>query len=179
MRNLKKKALFGGAITAEFPEDFIDVSRLRQVPDNQEVYLSRDLDVSIVLETLERVPPSDSTEAATFHFDSIAQDNEALSSSIDEILTIPNDRGDKTPSVTILRGRQGVKKFNRSSEDDVRIFLALYRVEEKGVDLVLSLNFPINLHDGVIRGEEQYMFADQVFRSIATSLHIINFDLFA
>ena len=95
--------------------------------------------------------------------------------------TIPNDRGDgdKTPSVIILLGQQGVKKFNKSSVDDVRIFLAIYRVEEKGVDLVLSLNYPMNVGEGGVRTEEQYITTKQVFHSIASSLRIVDFDLFA
>jgi hypothetical protein len=116
-----------------------------------------------------------------FHFDSIAHDNEALSFSVEDVHIIPNDRGDgdETPSVIILRGQQAVQKFNSTSVDDVRIFLALYRVEEKGVDLVLTLNFPMNVGQGGTRTEEQYMEAKREFYSIATSLRIVNSSLFA
>lgn len=115
-----------------------------------------------------------------FHFDALAHDNDALSSSVDDVRMIPNDRGDgdKTPSVIILRGKQGVQKFNKTSVDDVRIFVALYRVEEKEVDLVLTLNFPMSVGDGDgnTRTEEQ---AQSDFHAIATSLRIIDFNLFA
>ena len=114
-----------------------------------------------------------------FHFDALAHDNDALSSAVEDVHTIPNDRGDRTPSVIILRGKQGVRKFNLTSVDDVRIFMALYRVEEKGVDLVLTLNFPMSVGDGNTRIEEQYAKAQSDFYSIATSLRIVDFDLFA
>lgn len=116
-----------------------------------------------------------------FHFDALAHDNDALSSSVDDVRTIPIDRGDgdKTPSVIILRGQQGVQKFKKTSVDDVRIFVALYRVEEKGVDLVLTLNFPMSVGDGNTRNEEQYMEAQSVFHAIATSLRIVDINLFA
>lgn len=114
-----------------------------------------------------------------FHFDALAHDNEAVSSSVQDLHTILNDRGDKTPSVTILRGQQGVQKFNSTSVDDVRIFMALYRVEEKGVDLVLTLNFPMSVGASNTRTEEQYMKAQSAFHSISTSLRIVNFKLFA
>jgi hypothetical protein len=97
---------------------------------------------------------------------------------VKEVQTIPNDRGDKTPSAIILTGQQDVKKFNKISVDDVRIFLAIYRVEEKGVDLVLSFNYPMKAGDGVVRTEEQYITTKQAFHSIATSLCIVDFDLF-
>ncbi|KAI0262921.1 Mog1p/PsbP-like protein [Gloeopeniophorella convolvens] len=179
MSNLAQRELFGGAITADFPTDLIDASQLRQIPDTQEVLLSTVSDDSIVLEILQRVPPVDFTEAAKFHFSSIAQDNEAISSSVEEVLTVPNDRGDLTPSVVILYGRQGVQKFNRTHVDDVRVLLALYRVEDKSVDLVLTLNFPMNVGNGVVRSEDQYHEAKRAFQAIATSLRIIDFSLFA
>jgi hypothetical protein len=83
------------------------------------------------------------------------------------------------PSFIILYGRQGVKKFNRTSVDDVQIFLALYRLEEKGVDIVLSYNFPMNAGDGVVRTEEQCSAAKETFLSIASSLRVDDFSLFA
>jgi hypothetical protein len=113
-----------------------------------------------------------------YHFDAIAHDNDALSSSVDKVNEIPYNRGVGIPSVIILRGRQSVKKFNKTSADDLRIFVALYRLKEKGVDLVLSLNFPTNTGEGVTRTEEQYNTAEETFLSIAASLHVVDFTLF-
>ena len=113
-----------------------------------------------------------------YHFDAIAHDNDALSSSVDEVNEVPYSRGVEMPSIIILRGRQSVKKFNKTSVDDLRIIVALYRLKEKGVDLVLSLNFPTNTGAGVIRSEEQYNTAKEAFLSIATSLHVDDFSLF-
>ncbi len=113
-----------------------------------------------------------------YHFDAIAHDNDALSSSVDEVNEIPYNRDDEIPSVIILRGRQGVKKFNKASADDLRIFVALYRLKERSVDLVLSLNFPMNTNEGVTRTDEQYNTAKETFLSIATSLHVVDFSLF-
>ena len=114
-----------------------------------------------------------------YHFEAIADDNDADSFSVDEVNEIPGTRGDVIPSVIVLSGRQGVRKFNRTSVDDVRIFLALYRLEKRGVDLVLSLNFPMSTSDGVVRTEEQYSTAKETFRFIATSFRIIDLKLFA
>jgi hypothetical protein len=71
-----------------------------------------------------------------------------------------------------------VKKFNKTSVDDLRIFVALYRLKEKGVDLVLSFNFPMNTGEGVTRTEEEYNTTKETFFSIAASLHVIDFSLF-
>ena len=115
-----------------------------------------------------------------YHFEAIAHDNDAVSFSIDDVNEIPIDHNAEIPFIMILHGRQGVRKFNRTSVDDVRISLALYRLEQKGVDLVLSLNFPMTTdRDTVVPTEEQYDKAKETFRSIATSLHIVDFGLFA
>ena len=44
------KELYGGAITARLPSDFIDASNLRQVPDHQEVFLSPKTLTTIIFE---------------------------------------------------------------------------------------------------------------------------------
>lgn len=60
------RPLFGGAMSAAVPRALLDVSRMRQVPDNQEAFVSRPGDgaaaacppttpLSLVLELLERV----------------------------------------------------------------------------------------------------------------------------
>jgi len=113
-----------------------------------------------------------------YHFDAIAHDNDALSFSVDEVNEIPYNRGVEIPSIIILRGRQSVKKFNRTTDDDLRIFVALYRLKEQRVDLVLSLNFPMNTGEGITRTEEQYNTAKETFRSIAASLRVVDFSLF-
>lgn len=75
-----QKGLFGDAIVAELPNDLVDVSyvfgilwfrlfrnavhrSLRQVPDNQEVFLYPDSNVSIVIEVLQRVSKPIDAEA--------------------------------------------------------------------------------------------------------------------
>jgi Ran-interacting Mog1 protein len=50
MSSFSTRDLYGGAITAQLPTDFLDASDLRQVPDHQEVYLSPRTLTSAVLE---------------------------------------------------------------------------------------------------------------------------------
>ena len=47
--------LFGGAITVSLDGDYLDASDMRQVPDNQEVLLSRTTNVSVIVEVLQCV----------------------------------------------------------------------------------------------------------------------------
>ena len=116
---------------------------------------------------------------ASFHFNSLAHDNSATSHSVQGIQHIPNDRGDDTPSHTLLTGRQQVAKYNRTAADDIQVFMALYRIEDKNVDLVLTMNVPIVSADGGAVGEAGIPLAQSDFEAAARSLHIENFGLFA
>ncbi|KAJ4488181.1 hypothetical protein J3R30DRAFT_3279179 [Lentinula aciculospora] len=170
--------LFGGAITAIAPSNLLDASEIRQVPDNQEVLLFPDSSVSIIVEILQRVEPNDNQNAIQYHFDSLAHDNDAVSSEVFSVNDIPNDRGDATPSVTTLSGAQRAPKFNRTSPDEVQILMALYRVVERAVDLIVTFNIPVNSEDGgAVRGEELKRVQEQ-FDLFSRSLRIKDFGVF-
>ncbi|CAL1704148.1 unnamed protein product [Somion occarium] len=170
--------LFGGAIRMELPSNLIDASDIRQVPDTQEVFLYPDSGKSFILEVLQRVEHLSHEDAAQFHFDSLAHDNSATAHIVQDITHIPNDRGDDTPSHTVLSGRQQVTKFNRTIPDEIQIFMAVYRVEHKNVDLVLTMNIPVTSADAGAVGEGGIPAARQDFDVAARSLQILDFNLF-
>lgn len=173
------RELFGGAITAITPRNLIDASDIRQVPDTQEVFLYPDSSISIIVEILQRVDPPDFHDAAKFHFDSLAHDNNALQSNVESVDVIPNDRGDRTPSAIVLSGHQVVRKFNQATPDQVLVLMALYRVEEKGIDLVVTFNVPLHSNDGGEVGESGRDIARTQFDTLVRSLTIVDFGLFA
>ena len=80
-----KRNLFGGALTINVPSEWRDVSEVRQVPDNQEVYQDCTADPGqemelvgtggcVIVEILERQQVSDE-EAASFFFWDLAETN--------------------------------------------------------------------------------------------------------
>ena len=177
-----------------FPRLYLN-RNLRQVPDNQEVFLYPDSSISMIVEVLERVPQNEDDGAARFdgpsislmicpimisrfHFDSLAHDNSALSSSVESVTKTWNERGDKTPSPTVLKGTQLVRKFNSTVPDKIYILLALFRVESKNADLVLSMNIPPHTAEGDINEDKSHQ-AQCDFETAVESLQIIKFDLFA
>ncbi|WVO17118.1 hypothetical protein L204_104808 [Cryptococcus depauperatus] len=148
---LETKFLFGGAISLDLPAEVIDASDLRQIPDNQEVFLFPDSDTSISLEVLELVTEglakTDLWEAAKFHFGSLAHDNSSLESTIltnppSDLISFAPQSTDhpSTPIPVSLMGTQRIHKFSYNPTggprpghesdmpDDVYIFLALWRV---------------------------------------------------
>ncbi|KAF8212461.1 hypothetical protein K438DRAFT_2010684 [Mycena galopus ATCC 62051] len=173
------RQLFGGAITAVAPIALVDASDLRQIPDTQEVFLYPDSSVSIIVEVLQRVDPSDDDSAVRFHFDSLAHDNSATTSAVDAVAVIPNTRGDKTPPAITLSGVQSVAKFNKSDQDQVRVLMALFRVEDKRVDLVVTFNVPMVSQDHGAVDAEGWNTVQNHFDAFVRSLCIVDFGLFA
>jgi hypothetical protein len=115
-----------------------------------------------------------------FHFDSLAHDNSAQASAIDSVVVIPNARSDKTPPAIMLSGVQSVAKFNKVDQDQVRILMALFRVEDKRVDLVVTFNVPTESQDhadGAI-DEEGWNLVQIHFDAFIRSLCIVDFSLF-
>lgn len=152
-----------------------------------------DCGVSIVVEILERVEPDASEDAikfvsiacrapltaTRFHFDSLVQDNSAQKSQVSLIETLPKQSDGKTPPITRLSGFQDIKKFNRQTEDRVLILMALYRVEEKPIDLVVTFNVPVVSEDGGAVDSDGLSTVQTAFNQFTRSLRIIDFDLFA
>ncbi|KAJ1310319.1 hypothetical protein OPQ81_007058 [Rhizoctonia solani] len=172
--------LFGGAITVQLPVGLTDASDLRQVPNTQEVFLASDSDVSIVFEILERVAPDDPIEVAKFHFDSLSNDNDAVSSTV-ETVYVPDQQPESSRPIklSVLQGTQLVPKFNRTHPDTVKIWLAVYRVLEKDVDLVLTFNVPVQTEkaDSAVDADGAKRWLD-AYETAVRSLNIVDFGLF-
>ena len=113
------------------------------------------------------------------HFDALAHDNDARSQTINDTTEVQNDSNGATPNPMILSGTQTVQKFNSQSADEVRILLALYRVADKNIDLVMTMNVPMTSTDGGAVSENDWDAAKSVFEVAAKSLRIVDYGLFA
>ncbi|KAK0527485.1 hypothetical protein OC835_004673 [Tilletia horrida] len=184
------RELFGGAIAADIPTAWKDVSDFRQVPDNQEVFVSPESDasgeVSLIVEVLQRVEPADPDAAVRFHFDSIAHDNSAEAFSVSRTWTSAAGTASQTdtPTPVLLHGTQKVRKFGRESEraQTVQIWVALWRIEAKGIDLVLSVNAAgtgTATAMGISAGESEDDGVGRIFERAASTLRILDHGLFA
>lgn len=91
--------LYGGAITAKLPSDYLDASDLRQVPDTQEVRLSRTSLTSVVVDILERAQPPahpchTDEEALDYHYrDVVSNETRYVSQREREQLNIRRTEG--------------------------------------------------------------------------------------
>jgi hypothetical protein len=177
--------LFGGAMHCHIPPSFLDISTLRQVPDNQEVWADNDSDSSLIIELLQ-IPESSSVLPAIYHYNELAEFNSAQSSS-----TIMDSSPHSGPisyltsliryrnaSYSIVHGQQQISKYNYKDDgrerpvEVVDIFLCVVRIEKVATDITISLNVPEKI--GV--GKED---SKALFERIVASLEIVDWGLFS
>ena len=135
-----------------------------------------------------------------YHFDSLAHDNSALTSTLENVALLdtstfpvppplpdaaPNAaRLGRTPSPWILSGLQVVPKFGRVHDPPhtVRIHLAVWRLRPlKDVDLVVSFNIPrADSAPGgpAVSVEREEAIMTELFHKAATTLNVEDWNLF-
>ncbi|KAI9011541.1 hypothetical protein BC832DRAFT_590758 [Gaertneriomyces semiglobifer] len=154
---MKEQALFGGAITTVIPDGFVDASQFREVPDNQEVFVSmRNPDQSMIVELLELAEDASDAAAARFHFQQLAEDNQALECAVRDIQVL--DPRQAIPHlaaanghVSVLVGNQTVTKFRSTNPENpeaiphvIQINMTVIRIPHVSTDLVISVNTPLS-----------------------------------
>lgn len=143
--------LFGGALCADFPPKFLDASVLRQIPDNQEVFLQDSKEnLTVIIELLEKVEkPSDGSVAA-YHFNSIAFDNDASQRVIWRDKSLGEDdfegmRSEKASGSSVQGCQRVLEKGKRNPESatNVAIFVNVITLIDFQTDIVISVNAPL------------------------------------
>ncbi|XP_038184364.1 ran guanine nucleotide release factor [Arvicola amphibius] len=137
--------LFGGAFSAILPPGAIDVSDLRPVPDNQEVFCHPVTDQSLIVELLELQAHVRGEAAARYHFEDVGgvQGARALHVLSVQPLCLENLslRG-SCQDAWFLSGKQQVAKENQQVAKDVTLHQALLRLPQYQTDLLLTFNQP-------------------------------------
>ncbi|CAO2643721.1 Ran guanine nucleotide release factor [Lemmus lemmus] len=130
--------LFGGAFSAILPPGAIDVSDLRPVPDNQEVFCHPVTDQSLIVELLELQAHVRGEAAARYHFEDVGGVQGARAVHVFSVhpLCLENLslRG-SCQDAWFLSGKQQVAK-------DVTLHQALLRLPQYQTDLLLTFNQP-------------------------------------
>ncbi|ORY41607.1 Mog1p/PsbP-like protein [Rhizoclosmatium globosum] len=149
-------SLFGGAITLAVPPSHTDASVFREVPDNQEVFVSTTDNSSLIVELLEM--ERDQQDWALFHFIELASDNDAALPA-DAIVArtqlqlLPSMNLPSDSSIAIIHGLQFSAKFNKTEKDRVHIFLAVVRIPTVQTDLLISVNRPVDAETSEVNNE--------------------------
>ncbi|XP_078056948.1 ran guanine nucleotide release factor [Mustelus asterias] len=141
------RPLFGGSFSAIIPPDSIDVSDIREIPDNQEVFIHSGTDQSIIIELLEHQFQVPDQEAARYHFDDITSSNDATGAEGTAVLSVEPVGNDQIAlqdpsSAWFLSGTQKVAKFNEQARNTVTIHLVLFRLPQYSTDILITFNDP-------------------------------------
>lgn len=75
-QKMQNVPLWGGALSIRMPPRFKDISKFRQVPDTQEVFVDEQTDQSVILELLEYRHDVADNKSAKFFFQDLMQANE-------------------------------------------------------------------------------------------------------
>ncbi|EPX73521.1 ran GTPase binding protein Mog1 [Schizosaccharomyces octosporus yFS286] len=187
--------LFGGAFRAELPENFLNASALRQIPDNQEVFLQDSKEnLTLILELLEAVEKPHDATVAKFHFDSIAFDNDASDSVIwkDENLNKTDISGfhNELANGTRAFGCQRILEKGKKVTDpasNVAVLVHVITLQDIETDIVCSVNiplfetlsFPKTLADVSPADEATLQTADRILSQFTRSLVLVDKSLFS
>ncbi|RAL03758.1 Ran GTPase-binding protein MOG1 [Aspergillus ibericus CBS 121593] len=171
MTTYTPQPLYGGAIKGLIPENWIDASTLRQIPDHQELYLSPTTLSTLIYEINEYVPTNTSLETLTQYPHLLpstqqpSQTPEEEKEFLDRAAVIYHlldllDEGDDLailapPTRVTLGGRgmegrgrgyMGCVEFRSKSRNGqgigTKCWFLVVRLEEQGSDLVVWGNVP-------------------------------------
>lgn len=134
------------------PPNFQDVSRIRQLPDNQEVYTDFTSDTSLIVEIVEAhaEAESDTRSAASWHWDAVGSDSSATGARLLWGGTIPKLANTAECSdLSLAAGVQTVAKFKDSAvlASEIRLHLACIILPPRySTHILLSFAIPQCLH---------------------------------
>ncbi|RCI07615.1 hypothetical protein L249_1654 [Ophiocordyceps polyrhachis-furcata BCC 54312] len=142
--------LYGGAMVCDLPDNFADVSKLRQVPDNQEVWIDKDGFTSIIFDITERVGgpgsgPEIDGRAMTMHLEDM------VGTDIDSVKIWNTAETEftrlefKPPAYTLIATQTpkvGHSRGQSSAPDFTAIIMTLLRLEQYKTDILITINVP-------------------------------------
>lgn len=126
--------LYGGAITTTLPDAVVDVSKFRQVPDTQEVFIiegaEQKLDQLIIIDLCEAVE-GEKTEKESAHVEELVEAGESLLK-LHSLGDLNNTFLDSTGSIYAVE----------TSKKDFVLLVCVFSVTKVETDIVLSMNVP-------------------------------------
>lgn len=173
---MDNRKLFGGAIEAQIPSRFIDVSDFRPVPDHQEVFSDEAADQSIIIEIVELSQTAEECPGR-FYLKDLAAVNGAIewaeTSECEELGvsdSVPRLGGGEVASARVfcITGAMVVDTSHgeEGKRHGVEVVLGVVRLPDRDTDVLISLNTPPGSG------------GQDVFHGILASFHITDWGLF-
>ncbi|KAI5964498.1 hypothetical protein KGF57_000990 [Candida theae] len=189
--------LYGGAITInKLPSSFIDVSRIRQVPDSQEVFINEvdtsnddatlssllSYDQALIIDLLERVDADDYHAAIAQHLQDFAPPG-VHNNPLQELQV---EGGKEVLYFSYVTFKPEYKRKEPNQAEQIIILICLLRLEQVATDVVIQYNLPLK-HDhqkpiSFAGGNDDVdKFASerfQWFKNLCSSLKVVDWSLF-
>ncbi|KAH8653329.1 hypothetical protein BX600DRAFT_75332 [Xylariales sp. PMI_506] len=142
--------LFGGALICDLPTHFADVSKLREVPDNQEVFIDKDGFTTIIFDITERVGGAGSSpeidgRALTTHLEELVEDDIDRTKVWNTTSTVFSRLDEDIPAYTLIATQAPKPSTDRersTAPDFTAIILTLVRLERESTDVLVTINVP-------------------------------------
>lgn len=136
-------------MVCDLPDKFADVSKLREVPDNQEVWIDKDGFTSIIFDITERVgPPGSGLEtdgkALTVHLEDLVGDDIDTVKVWNTTETQFTNLSEDLPAYTLIATQtpKSGSKDSSSAPDFTALIVTLLRLEKASTDVLITINVP-------------------------------------
>ncbi|XP_051146262.1 uncharacterized protein LOC127261879 [Andrographis paniculata] len=191
-----QRPLFGGAIVASFPLRFQDVSDIREVPDNQEVFVDPTRDESLIFELLELKTDVPDNGSATWFLQDLANEQDAEGTVVLEQSGIVQADGEQfrnnRPIITTAVGQMAVSKGRqgREAQNIVKVYLANLRLKNVATDVLITAYEPLLINSlsesaasvgaglAIPAAESGCMPMAEVFKCAVSSFNVNDWSLF-
>lgn len=187
------RELYGGALQAEVPDCFVDASKVRVIPDHQEVFTDVDTDQCVIIELLSMATDFGEGEGAllAFHHQELARSNDAAGPGQSEVVStrslgptdLPCIPAEAVGYAGLLLAKQRVAKFREEARNEVEVYLAVVRLPRVTTDLLVSLSRPVHVDSKSSSHETMRAGAlgpapMEMFATLLRTLKINNWSLF-
>ncbi|KJP85236.1 hypothetical protein AK88_05132 [Plasmodium fragile] len=163
---LHESNFFNGFIKMNIPDNYLDASRFRIIPDNQEVYVHKFEDKCLIIEVL-CFQNLNIQEKGKFYFYDLAKEN----NSEESVILISNHSVSHSQGTYILLvGRQKIKRNNSADYEPVLLYICIFPIEEHNADVLITWNVPkedMDVHPEL-----------ETFNEMAQSFRIVDYSLF-
>ncbi|SBT40073.1 nuclear import protein MOG1, putative [Plasmodium ovale wallikeri] len=165
-QKLYENHFFNKYIKMNIPDDYLDASNFRIIPDNQEVYVHKYDNKCFIIEVLCH-QNIDINEKGKFYFYDLAKEN----SSIENMIIINNTcLQHSQKNYILIVGKQKIKKQNSNVYENILIYICIFSYKEYNADILITWNIPkedLNIHPELA-----------IFNEMIQSFRILDYGLF-
>lgn len=185
-----RRPLFGGAIQANIPTSYRDVSDIRQVPDHQECWQDLTTNSLLVIEILDHQKNIEDSNAAQYFFNDLAESNGCSGDDCNfkavqkfsNMTRTSNIGGSKLPpNAVVLFGigyqKVGINTGGKQDEEqrEIKVEMCVIRLPSVQTDLLITLSSPATSEEDKATTTST---SSDVFREILSTFEIADWSLF-